>query len=75
MMEHFHSTNDYRTKPTRFGGLIYPSDFETDYRSKTQNQGSSIAQRIASDWKFDEQCKRNIEVRKKKMNKEDICHC
>ena len=30
-----------------FGGLIYPSDFNTDYRGKDNNNGSQIASRIA----------------------------
>ena len=38
-----------------YGGLIYISDFNTDYhphkRSKCQNTGSPIAMRIASDLK------------------------
>lgn len=55
-------------KPNRstFGGIIYPSDYETDYRRKNNKYGSSIAQRIASDWKFDEQCRKNIENRNTK---------
>lgn len=44
---------------TKFGGLIYPSDFNTEYRGKTNTNGSEIANRIAGDKKFDEQCKRN----------------
>ena len=49
---------------TTFGGLIYPSDFNTDYRGNDQKE-SSIAKRIASDWKFDQQCKQTIKNRKR----------
>lgn len=48
-----------------FGGIIYPSDFNTDYRGKDNTYGSPIAQRIISDQKFDQQCKKAIEGRKK----------
>lgn len=34
-----------------FGGLIYPSDFNTDYREDDNINGSSIASRIESDFK------------------------
>lgn len=59
----------YETKtykdPTRFGGVIYLSDFETDYRGKDQKE-SSIAKRIESDFKFDHQCRKNIRDRNKR---------
>ena len=42
------------TDHTRFGGTICASDFCTDYEG-TRN----IANRIVSDWKFDEQCRKN----------------
>lgn len=45
--------------PTRFSGLIHLSDFETDYRGKDNTDGSTIAQRIITDWKFDEHCRKN----------------
>lgn len=48
---------------TCFGGRIYLSDFETDYRGNDNTHGSSIAQRIMSDWRFDKQCKQNAENR------------
>lgn len=38
-----------------FSGLIYPSDFNMDNRSNN-SYGSSIAERIISDWKFDAYC-------------------
>lgn len=39
-----------------YGGYIFASDFCTDYEG-TRN----IAERIINDWKFDKQCKKNIE--------------
>lgn len=53
--------------PTTFGGYIYYSDFETDYRGNDQNT-SSIAGRIVADWNFDKRCKRNREDMKRKEN-------
>ena len=46
--------------PRQFGGIIFQSDYETDYRGKDNNNGSIIANRIMSDRKFDEQCIKNI---------------
>lgn len=34
-----------------FGGVIYPSDFNTDNRGKNNNNGSIIAARIESDFR------------------------
>lgn len=48
------------THSTTFGGYIYFLDFETDYRGKDQNS-SSIAERICSDWNFDMRCRKNRE--------------
>ena len=57
------SHSDY----TRFGGLIYASDFETDYAPNTTRAGGShIAERIVSDWKFDRECSQNIKGREKR---------
>ena len=44
-----------------YGGCIFASDFCTDYEG-TRN----IAERIVSDWKFDKQCKKNIEMKNKR---------
>ena len=48
-----------------YGGYIFASDFCTDYEG-TRN----VAERIASDWNFDERCKRNIELRERRFNNE-----
>ncbi len=65
MTENFYTTGNYKIDHSTFGGIIYQSDFETDYRGQDNNNGSSIAQRIVSDLKFDEQCRKNIENRER----------
>lgn len=70
MTETFYRTGNYNTDPTRFGGLICYSDFNTDFRGKDNTNGSEIARRIMSDRKFDMQCKRNIENNKSRNKKE-----
>lgn len=52
------------TSPTKFGGLVFYSDFETNYRGNDQKE-SSIAKRIFQDLNFDRQCKINAENRDK----------
>ena len=66
MTENFYTSANHNT----FGGHIYLSDFETDYAGKTNSHGSPIAQRIESDRRFDERCRKNIECRKYKKKKE-----
>jgi len=51
----------YETDHTKFGGLIFPSDFNTDNRGKNNTNGSQIASRIATDSTFDKQCRKNRE--------------
>ena len=58
----------YAVDRTKFGGIIYPSDYNTDYRGKDNTQGSQIAKRITSDKNFDYRCGRNIELRNNKNN-------
>lgn len=48
--------------PTTFGGVIYDSDFYTEYGGEEAKE-SSIAGRIINAWKFDQQCLRNSELR------------
>lgn len=43
---------------TTFGGLIYESDFNTE-----DCNGNTVL-RMLCDWRFDEQCKRNIQIRR-----------
>lgn len=59
MTETFKRTTNYKTEHCTFGGIIYHSDFNTDYRRKNNNNGSIIAQRIISDKRFDEECMQN----------------
>lgn len=60
-----------------FGGIIYASDFNTDYRKRHPIYGSSIANRIVQDQKFDEQCRRNLLNRQEALgemhNPNDLC--
>ncbi len=44
----------YEVDYTKFGGLIFPSDFNTDYRGKDNTNGSSIASRIETDRRREE---------------------
>ena len=59
--------NNYENH-TRFGGYVRSSDFDI-YPSLKDPNGyhtmTDIAERIISDWKFDEQCKKNAENRDK----------
>ncbi len=64
-MTDFYRTEIYDKQHIHFGGIIYQSDFETDHRGKDNNNGSSIAQRIVSDLKRDEQWRKNIENRER----------
>lgn len=63
MTENLHQTiipNNFDSKT--FGGIICPSDYNTDYRGKDNTRGSQIAKRIISDHNFDYRCKRNMEL-------------
>lgn len=71
MAETFNRYMIRETDHTKFGGIIYPSDFNTDYRGKDNTHGSTIASRIISDKKFDEQCRKNILGKKNGGNKND----
>lgn len=44
---------DYQTDYKKFGGKVYASDFDTTYPN------GRIAERIACDIKFDEECRKN----------------
>lgn len=61
MTDTFNRLDVRKEDHSTFGGIIYPSDFDTNYSSGT------IAQRIVSDKNFDEQCRRNIISRNKYM--------
>mgnify|MGYP003409057620 FL=1 len=55
----YYTTSNY-TNYSIYGGRIYDYDYD-DYTSM-----SDIASRIATDMKFDDQCKKNIENRNRK---------
>ena len=61
MTRKFKQYENYKVDHTKFGGIIYPSDFNTDCRGKYTPNGSSYASRIINDWNFDKQCQKNIE--------------
>ena len=65
MTNEFYRTGNYETNHSTFSGIIYKGDYDA-YHSM-----SDIAERIASDWKFDEQCRKNeiARERKRKDNK------
>ena len=51
----------YEVNHSTFGGIIYPSDYNTDNIGKNNYGGSPIANRIVNDNKFDKQCRKNRE--------------
>lgn len=53
----------YTVKRNTFGGVIYPKDYDAHYYM------SDIAERIASDYRFDEQCRKNTEYKNKNKRK------
>ena len=59
MTRNYYRTGNYKQDHSTYGGIINFSDFCTDYnRSK---KSKSCAERIVSDWKFDEECRKNAE--------------
>ena len=60
MIQTFYGAGKYKTDHAKFGGLIYLSDFQTDHKGRDHTNGSSIANRIARDQRFDEECKKNF---------------
>lgn len=61
MTEKFNKYGIREVDHTKFGGIIYLSDFNTDYRGKVNIHGSIIASRIAADEKLDKQWRKNRE--------------
>lgn len=62
MEQRNYQTKTYPVDHTTYGGRICQTDFETDYKRENR-YGSRLAQRIISDWSFDEQCRRNGQSR------------
>lgn len=59
-------TETFDREHIHFGGMIYPSDFNTDYRGKDQWE-SSIAARIESDMRWEK--KLVLQSKRKGLNK------
>lgn len=64
-MTEFYKTERFDKEHIHFGGIIYPSDFNTDYRGKDNTNGSTIAARIESDFRRE---KKLLDSNKKKGN-------
>ena len=62
MSRNYCRTGNYKPDHSTCGSVIYNYDFD-GYVSMT-----SIAERIISDWKLDEQCKKNAESRDRNKN-------
>ena len=58
----------YSHNRTTFGGIVQFEDFLVKSHPKYNLNGSPIALRIISDWRFDEQCRKNIEARELHKN-------
>ena len=59
MTRNYYTTGNYKTDHSTCGSKIYNYDFD-GYVSITD-----MAERIISDWKFDEQRRKDIETRKR----------
>ena len=66
MTRNYYTTGNYKPDYSTFGGIINFSDFCTDHNRSEKSK--SMAERIISDWKFDKQCKKNIENRDRNKN-------
>ena len=62
MTRNYYRTGNYKPDRSTCGSIIYNYDFD-GYVSM-----ADMAERIISDWKFDEKCKKNIESRDKNKN-------
>ena len=58
MQKAYNRQSIMQTGHTTFGGIIYPSDFNTESRGKPHMNGSLTANRIAQDFRFDEEYKK-----------------
>ena len=66
MTRNYYTTGNYKTDHTTFGGTINFSDFCTDHNRSEKSK--SWAERIMSDWRFDEQCKKDALNRDRNKN-------
>lgn len=53
MVKNYYTTETFDKQHIHFGGIIYHSDFNTDYRGKDNLNGSIIASRIESDFNWE----------------------
>ena len=56
MTRNYYTTGNYNVNHSTFGGTINFSDFCTDHNRSEKSK--SWAERIVSDWKFDEKCRK-----------------
>ena len=66
MAKNNYITETFDKEHIHFGGEIYFSDFNTDYRGKDNKNGSPIAARIKSDFKRENEI---IMLKKRGLNK------
>ena len=62
MTRNYYTTGSYKGDHSTCGSVIYNYDFD-GYVSM-----NDMAERIISDWKFDEQCRKNAENRDRNKN-------
>ena len=62
MTEEFYYVENYEIDHSTFGGSIFNGDFDAHYSL------ADITERILSDMKFDEQCRKNAESRARRIN-------
>lgn len=58
MTQNFGRTERFDKENRHFGGLVYPSDFNTNRKGTTQTHGSAIAARIESDFRREQSLNR-----------------
>lgn len=68
MKKNYYEAELHTGRNTTFGGVIYPSDFEPERKKERKKTGSDMARRIISDWSFDKECEKNIQIRGQKNN-------
>ena len=61
-----YKTERFDKEHKHYGGKIYLSDFETDYRGKDNTKGSPIAERIESDTRWERS------LQKRKINNDNF---
>ena len=62
MTRNYYKTGNYKPYHSTCGSIIYNYDFDGCVSMK------DMAERIISDWKFDEKCKKNFLNRKRCMD-------